>query len=71
MMTVKKYDNRKLYFDGKYISLIDIITALKQGQQVEVISHSSGEDVTNKTLKEALVILEIDTETVIDLIKKA
>lgn len=70
-MRVKKYNNRKLYFDGKYITLADIITALKAGEEVEVYSHDTGLDVTNEVLKEAVMLLKMDTENLKNIIAKA
>lgn len=70
MNTIKKYNNRKLYFDGKYINLIDIIGMVKKGEAVEVVSHSDGSDVTNSVLKEALILLNISTEDLITMVKK-
>jgi polyhydroxyalkanoate synthesis regulator protein len=70
MNTVKKYENRKLYFDGKYITLLDIIAMLKRGESVTVVSHKDGLDVTNSVLKEALLFLNISTDSLIEMVKK-
>ena len=70
MNTIKKYNNRKLYFDGKYINLIDIITMIKKGESVEVVSHSDGLNVTNSVLKEAIILLNISTEDLLAMLKK-
>jgi polyhydroxyalkanoate synthesis regulator protein len=67
-MKVKKYKNRKLYFDGKYISSIDLINAIKAGDHVEVYHHDTGLDCTEETLKEALYLVTVDVEKLIDML---
>ena len=69
-MIIKKYSNRKLYTDGKYINLTDVIGALKNGQDVTIVSHGDEMDVTQETLLEALKLIKIDSETLKELIIK-
>lgn len=68
-MKVKKYANRKLYFDGKYINLEDIISAIKQGEEVEVYRNDTGENCTEETLKEALKLVRVDNDKLLDLLQ--
>lgn len=52
----RKYSNRKLYdlSSKKYTTLEDIFALVKTGQDVNVVLHGSGEDITAKTLVEAM-----------------
>lgn len=58
MPVIKRYPNRKLYDTEakRYITLEDIATLVRQGQEIQVIGHASGEDLTAVTLSQ--VILE-------------
>jgi len=58
MVIIKRYPNRKLYdTQGKqYIKLADIEDLIRQGEEVQVIDHTSGEDLTTLTLTQ--IILE-------------
>jgi polyhydroxyalkanoate synthesis repressor PhaR len=55
---IKRYPNRKLYDTAtkRYITLEEIASLIRQGQEVVVIDHASGEDLTAITLSQ--VILE-------------
>ncbi len=58
MPVIKRYPNRKLYdTEAKaYITLEQIGSLIREGQDVEVVDHASGEDLTALTLTQ--VILE-------------
>lgn len=58
MPVIKRYPNRKLYDTRakRYITLADIAALIRQGQEITVIDHASGEDLTAVTLSQ--VILE-------------
>lgn len=58
MPVIKRYPNRKLYDTAakRYVTLEEIASLIRQGQEVEVIDHASGEDLTAITLSQ--VILE-------------
>ena len=58
MPVIKRYPNRKLYdTEAKsYITLEQITELIKQGADVHVIDHESGEDLTSLTLTQ--IILE-------------
>jgi polyhydroxyalkanoate synthesis repressor PhaR len=58
MPLVKRYPNRKLYDTEakRYITLDEIASMIRQGQQVRVVDHTTGEDLTAVTLTQ--VILE-------------
>lgn len=58
MPVIKRYPNRKLYdTEAKsYITLDQITELIKQGADVHVIDHESGEDLTSLTLTQ--IILE-------------
>ena len=58
MPVIKRYPNRKLYdtVAKRYVTLEEIASLIRQGQEVSVIDHASGEDLTAVTLSQ--VILE-------------
>lgn len=58
MPVIKRYPNRKLYntTTKRYITLDEIASLIRQGQEIVVIDHASGQDLTSVTLSQ--VILE-------------
>jgi polyhydroxyalkanoate synthesis repressor PhaR len=58
MTVIKRYPNRKLYDTEakQYITLERIAELIRQGQEVQVVDHATGEDLTALTLTQ--VILE-------------
>ena len=56
MPVIKRYPNRKLYdTDAKqYITLDGIATLIRAGEDVQVIDHASGEDLTTLTLSQII-----------------
>lgn len=54
---VKRYPNRKLYdtVARRYISLSILASYLHQGEDVQVIDHATGEDLTTATLAQIIV----------------
>jgi polyhydroxyalkanoate synthesis repressor PhaR len=58
MVIIKRYPNRKLYDTEarQYITLDGIAKLIRAGNEIQVIDHSSGEDLTALTLTQ--IILE-------------
>lgn len=58
MTIIKRYPNRKLYNteSKQYITLDGIADLIRQGQEIQVMDHASGEDLTTLTLTQ--IILE-------------
>jgi polyhydroxyalkanoate synthesis repressor PhaR len=58
MRLIKRYSNRKLYDtnEKKYITLDQIADLIKDGEDLQVIDNSSGDDLTTLTLTQ--IILE-------------
>jgi len=56
MATIKRYPNRKLYdTDAKqYITLDGIADLIRQGEDMQVIDHATGEDLTALTLTQII-----------------
>lgn len=56
MKLIKRYENRKLYdVDNKtYIKLNEIARIIRDGSEVRIIDHASGEDLTAATLAQIL-----------------
>jgi polyhydroxyalkanoate synthesis repressor PhaR len=52
MPIIKRYPNRKLYDTGakQYVTLEGIADLIRQGQEVHVLDHATGEDLTAVTL---------------------
>jgi polyhydroxyalkanoate synthesis repressor PhaR len=58
MVTIKRYPNRKLYNTEakQYITLDGIADLVRNGEEIHVVDHASGEDLTALTLTQ--IILE-------------
>lgn len=56
MIIIKRYPNRKLYnTDAKqYVTLDGIAELIKQGEEVQITDHQSGEDLTAVTLTQII-----------------
>jgi polyhydroxyalkanoate synthesis repressor PhaR len=56
MRKIKKYANRKLYdtTDKQYISLENLSKLIKEGEAVEVIDNTTGEDITSSVVSQLL-----------------
>jgi polyhydroxyalkanoate synthesis repressor PhaR len=56
MPIIKRYNNRKLYDTSskRYISLDDIAEMVRAGEEVRIIDHDSGGDITTLTLFQIL-----------------
>lgn len=57
MRIIKRYPNRKLYDTQSkgYITLDGIANLVRQGEDIQVIDHESGEDLTNVTLTQIIM----------------
>jgi polyhydroxyalkanoate synthesis repressor PhaR len=56
MPVIKRYPNRKLYDTEakQYITLDGIADLIRQGQEVHVVDHATGEDLTALTLSQVI-----------------
>lgn len=56
MPVIKRYPNRKLYDTEakKYITLDGIAELIRQGEEVQVIDHATGDDLTALTLTQII-----------------
>ena len=56
MLTIKRYPNRKLYDTEakKYITLDGISQLIRDGREVQVVDHASGEDLTTVILTQII-----------------
>lgn len=54
--TIKRYPNRKLYNTDtkRYITLDGIATLIKEGQEIIVLDHTNGDDLTSLTLSQII-----------------
>jgi polyhydroxyalkanoate synthesis repressor PhaR len=69
MRIIKRYLNRKLYDtqESKYITIPEIATLVKRGEEIMVIDPLKI-DITVQTLKQVLLTLNLDKETILSLI---
>lgn len=60
MPLIKRYPNRKLYDTEakQYITLEGIAVLIRKGEEITVIDHATGEDLTTLTLTQIIVELE-------------
>jgi polyhydroxyalkanoate synthesis repressor PhaR len=56
MRTIKRYPNRKLYdtHEKKYVTLNGIAALIRDGEEVQVVDHTTGEDLTAVTLTQII-----------------
>ena len=56
MVIIKRYPNRKLYDSEakKYITLEGVAELIRGGQEVQIVDHSTGEDLTAVTLTQII-----------------
>jgi polyhydroxyalkanoate synthesis repressor PhaR len=56
MPQIKRYSNRKLYDSeaGEYVTLEDIAGYVRRGEDVSIVDHASGRDLTSVTLMQVL-----------------
>ncbi len=58
MPIIKRYNNRKLYdtHAKRYVTLFDLADMIRQGDDITVLDHGSGEDITSQI--QAQIIFE-------------
>ena len=66
MRKIKKYANRKLYdtIDKQYISLENLSSLIKDGEAVEIIDNTTGEDITSAVVSQLLAKEQKEKEEV-------
>ncbi|HKV09280.1 MAG TPA: polyhydroxyalkanoate synthesis regulator DNA-binding domain-containing protein [Thermoanaerobaculia bacterium] len=54
---IKRYESRKLYDteESRYVSLDEIASWVRQGQEVRVVDNATGSDVTSQTLTQIIL----------------
>lgn len=54
---IKRYESRKLYDteESRYVSLDEIASWVRQGQEVKVMDNATGADVTSQTLTQIIL----------------
>jgi polyhydroxyalkanoate synthesis repressor PhaR len=54
---IKRYESRKLYDteESRYVSLDEISTWIRQGQEVKVVDNATNNDVTSQTLTQIIL----------------
>jgi polyhydroxyalkanoate synthesis regulator protein len=66
METIKKFKNRKLYSKTtkSYVTLNYLVDKLRNKESFQVVEHGTNLDITNKTLKQALVTVDLTDDIV-------
>ena len=56
MRTIRRYSNRKLYDtqDSHYVTLAQIATIIRAGEEIRVTSKDTGKDLTTATLAQII-----------------
>ena len=56
MRTIKRYPNRKLYDleRKRYVTLDDIFLMIQNGEDIRVVDHETGDDLTSITLAQII-----------------
>lgn len=56
MIIVKRYPNRKLYNTSakQYITLVGVAHLIREGEEVQILDHATGEDLTALTLTQII-----------------
>lgn len=59
--TIRRYSNRKLYdtTESHYVTLLDLAAAVRKGDDVLVVDHASGQNITAQTLAQAIYVDEL------------
>lgn len=86
MLTIFKYNNRKLYIPkgqvsaAGYLTMPDIANLIRQGHDIQVLDKSrdkvgapvgkNGQDITSDVLKQVLTTLDLKNEVIVELIKR-
>lgn len=75
LVIIKKYGNGKLYIPRGntepvgYVNLHDLVSILRKGKDLKVIDKVTGDDITIKTLKPALIDIELSLDQIVEVIR--
>jgi polyhydroxyalkanoate synthesis regulator protein len=66
METIKKFKNRKLYSKTtkSYVTLNYLVDKLRNKESFQVVEHGTNLDITSKTLKQALVTVDLTDDVI-------
>jgi polyhydroxyalkanoate synthesis regulator protein len=66
METIKKFKNRKLYSKTtkSYVTLNYLVDKLRNKESFQVVEHGTNLDITSKTLKQALINVDLTDDVV-------
>jgi len=66
METIKKFKNRKLYSKTtkSYVTLNYLVDKLRNKELFHVVEHGTNLDITSKTLKQALITVDLTDDVV-------
>jgi len=71
METIKRYNNRKLYSTKihGYVTIRYIIDLVKTDEVFMIVDNKTKNDITMRVLKQALIIVNLDNNTILNLIR--
>jgi polyhydroxyalkanoate synthesis regulator protein len=66
METIKKFKNRKLYSKTtkSYVTLNYLVDKLRNKESFQVVEHGTNLDITSKTLRQALIVADVNDDAV-------
>lgn len=66
METIKKFKNRKLYSTTTkgYVTLNYLLEKLRNSEDFQVLEHGTNVDITDKTLRQALVNTNLSKDVI-------
>jgi polyhydroxyalkanoate synthesis regulator protein len=66
METIKKFKNRKLYSKTtkSYVTLNYLVDKLRNKESFQVVEHGTNLDITSKTLRQALITVELTDDVI-------
>jgi polyhydroxyalkanoate synthesis regulator protein len=72
-MKLTKYRNRKLYSrdQAALVKVDEVIKAIREGRQVQIICHRTKLDITRDVLKQVLPTLDPSMESMLRMIREA
>lgn len=75
IVIIKKYTNGKLYIPRGntepvgYVTLPDLVAIIRKGKDLKVVDNVNGEDITVKTLKPALIEIDMEMGKLMELLR--
>lgn len=71
-MELIKYKNRKIYSPNlkRYVTLNEVVEGIRNGEEITIRAHETNADVTDDTLKQCLLLSNLNRNDLINIINK-